>query len=130
MNNLKALEKIIKYGTPSHVNINIQDHISSEYPLRIPFHLDDQTSMISSIDFHYMVEKINTLDEPQSNYFDSITIYIDGTHCISANNERGTIDLSAWVTTPGWHELEIHSKLLIKIKTQLNIKSFESLVDK
>lgn len=53
-----------------------------------------------------------------------IAIQVDGVVVTSANAEQGTIDLTAYITTTGWHTIEILSATLKKISAQLNIKSY------
>lgn len=121
MSNLQALEEMFRYGVPSNYNFSIKDHVSGEYPLQIPFHLDGLTKVIKSANLHYNFQKIN---ESQACTSDRITFFMDGMECASVSDAEGVIDLTKHLTAPGWHEIEVHSTALIKLIAQLTIRTF------
>jgi hypothetical protein len=53
-----------------------------------------------------------------------ITIYVDGTLRATTSELQGIIDLTAFISTPGWHAIEIRSTTLKRISAQINIKSY------
>lgn len=55
-----------------------------------------------------------------------VTIKVDGVLRDNSGytTDQGNIDLSQWVTTPGWHTLELSSSGLGRINASLYIKSF------
>lgn len=53
-----------------------------------------------------------------------IKIYVDGTLRATTSDLQGIVDLTAWVTTVGWHEIEIRSTALKRVSAQINIKSY------
>lgn len=55
-----------------------------------------------------------------------IKIKVDGTERDSSGYtiDQGNVDLSAWITTPGWHTIELTSTRLGRINASLYIKSF------
>ena len=112
------LEKMMEHGVPDNQNISIRDKVTCEFPLQIPFNIDDQTTLISSVKLHY---KVGVESEDMLN---GITVLLDDTKCEVISETKGTIDLTAWVSTPGWHEIEIHSHASVKVIGQLSIKSF------
>lgn len=61
-----------------------------------------------------------------SNY--AIDVYVDGILRVqitdSSANEQGIVDLTQWITTVGWHTIEIRSTTLKMISAQINIKSY------
>ena len=124
MNNLHTFEEMIKCGVPSNYNFSINDHVSGEYPLQIPFHLDELTKVIKSVDLYYNIQKA---EGSQSDTSDNITIFVDGTECIIVSDAVGTIDLTEYITAPGWHEIEVQSGTLIKLIAQLTIRTFVHL---
>jgi hypothetical protein len=58
----------------------------------------------------------------------AIDIYIDGTLRVSiadsSSNAQGIVDLTQWITTPGWHTIELRSTTLKRISARLTIKSY------
>jgi hypothetical protein len=55
-----------------------------------------------------------------------IEIYVDGTLRATtlSTDTQGAIDLTAWVTTVGWHAIELKSTTLKRISAQVNVKSY------
>ncbi len=66
------------------------------------------------------------MEQAISNY--GLTVYVDGTLrrtiADNADNAQGIIDLTEYITTPGWHTIEIRSSTLKRISAQINIKSY------
>jgi hypothetical protein len=66
------------------------------------------------------------METPITNY--AIDVYIDGTLRVSIANDianiQGIVDLTEWVTTVGWHTIELRSTTLKRISAQINIKSY------
>lgn len=58
----------------------------------------------------------------------SFDVYVDGIKQVSitnnSTNTQGIIDLTAFITTAGWHTIEIRSTTLKRISAQVNIKSY------
>jgi hypothetical protein len=54
----------------------------------------------------------------------TIQIYVDGTLRATVTDLQGVVDLTAWVTTTGWHKIEIRSAVLKRVSTQIFIKSY------
>ncbi len=61
-----------------------------------------------------------------SNY--AMDIYVDGTLRVQIINDvanaQGVIDLTPWVSTTGWHTIEVRSTTLKRVSAQINIKSY------
>jgi hypothetical protein len=123
------VDQINKYvGVPSTVNIILHEYIDGRYPLHIPFHIDEDTTAIQNVDLNYIVGDIQTSSvetyDGVSDINNTITIIIDGIERTAISEDHGTIDLTAWVTTIGWHEIELRSITIKRISAQLSIKSF------
>ena len=58
----------------------------------------------------------------------AIDIYIDGVLRAQVENSsdkiQGILDLTQWITTTGWHVIEIRSATLKRVSAQINIKSY------
>jgi hypothetical protein len=58
----------------------------------------------------------------------SFTIYVDGTAAISVTNDpaniQGILDLTSYITTIGWHTIEIRSTTLKRVSVRATIKSY------
>ena len=55
------------------------------------------------------------------NLFD---IYVDGVYRASVGATRGELDLSAWITTNGWHVVELRTGTLKRIDANLFLKTY------
>jgi hypothetical protein len=53
-----------------------------------------------------------------------ITVYVDGVLRATTSLLQGILDLTAYVTTSGWHAIEVRSTTLKRISAQINIKSY------
>lgn len=53
-----------------------------------------------------------------------IEIYVDGVYRTSVNASQGEVDLSTWITTSGWHRLELASVTLKRIDANLFLKTY------
>lgn len=51
-------------------------------------------------------------------------VLVDGVERATLSVTQGEIDLSTWITTPGWHTIEITSTTLKRVSAQVNIKSY------
>ncbi len=51
-------------------------------------------------------------------------VFVDGTQRATISEAQGIIDLTAFVTTVGWHNIEIRSTTLKRVSAQINIKSY------
>jgi hypothetical protein len=54
----------------------------------------------------------------------TIQIYVDGDLRATVTDLQGTIDLTEFITTVGWHTIEIRSDVLKRISAQIFIKSY------
>lgn len=54
----------------------------------------------------------------------AIDIYIDGTLRAQTSETQGIIELTAFITTVGWHTVEIRSAVLKRVSAQIFIKSY------
>ncbi len=54
----------------------------------------------------------------------TIEIYIDDVLRATANDTQGIVNLTTWITTPGWHLIEMRSTTLKRISAQISIKSY------
>jgi len=121
MNNLQALEEMIEHGVPSTLNISIRDYVSDEYPLRVPFHIEETTKEIKT-KLHYVCSPAEHALERELHDV-RITVFVDGIERITVNDILGSIDLSDWITVPEWHEITIQTNLLVKIMGHLSVRS-------
>ncbi|MDF2510473.1 MAG: hypothetical protein K0S04_339 [Herbinix sp.] len=53
-----------------------------------------------------------------------IDIYVDGFLAAVSTDLQGVIDLTSYVTTVGWHTIEIRTAVLKRVSAQINIKSY------
>ena len=56
-----------------------------------------------------------------SNWF---SIYVDGVLRTSVEAQRGEVDLSAWITTSGWHTIELRVTSMKRIDANLFLKTY------
>jgi len=95
-------------GTHAHT-VTIPGH---NHTVEFPAHTHD-------LDFGIQEKSI-------TNY--ALDIYVDGVLRVqienSPANAKGIVDLTQWITTIGWHEIEIRSNTLKRVSAQLNIKSY------
>lgn len=59
-----------------------------------------------------------------NNTNNTVTIYIDGTQRASTSSKDASVNLSSWITTKGWHTVELRSTVLKRISAGLFIKSY------
>ena len=52
------------------------------------------------------------------------TVYVDGVLRATMNAQRGEVDLSAWITTSGWHEIRLQVNNLMRIDANLFLKTY------
>jgi hypothetical protein len=87
--------------------------------------IPDHTHGVSTPD-HTHGLNFGIMETPITNY--AIDVYIDGTLRVSIANDianiQGIVDLTEWVTTVGWHTIELRSTTLKRISAQINIKSY------
>lgn len=198
--NGKAL--ITPNGVANSDNFQAVDNITNNYPLKMPFFIDDNVSVITSVKLNWTIDKFRTystgtsgggggsttsdsatswtevsttplskagytndavgpgshshyfsLDATHSHvasssphshnvYFGShshgvsygiletnvtdtiIKVLVDGVERATLTTSQGEINLSQWITTPGWHTIEITSASLKRVSAQVNIKSY------
>lgn len=125
------------HGTPDHIHsLLIVNHthgvtiLSHAHGVTIPSHMH-AVSIPShehsfSISSHTHSLNFGIMETPITDY--AIDIYVDGTLRQSIINDianiQGIIDLTAWITTVGWHTIELRSTTLKRISAQINIKSY------
>lgn len=51
-------------------------------------------------------------------------VHIDGVHRTTLTTQRGEVDLSAWITTSGWHTIEFRTPVLKRIDANLFLKTY------
>jgi hypothetical protein len=128
---MQGISKLIEHGVPSNYHFTERDYIDEAHPLEISFHIDEETTKISSAIFNCNIERISeTTGEVVKDFEapeDFIKIYVDGNEKATISDMKDILNLTQWISTPGWHEVLIHSNLLIKIKAQLNIRSYVSM---
>jgi hypothetical protein len=90
---------------------------SHTHDVSIPAHTHDV-----SIPSHTHTLNFGIQEQAISN--NEITIYVDGTLRATMSELQGIIDLTAFVTTSGWHIIEVRSSTLKRISAQINIKSY------
>lgn len=56
-----------------------------------------------------------------SNWF---SIYVDGAYRTAVDSSRGEVDLSAWITTNGWHTIELRVTSMKRIDASLFLKTY------
>lgn len=54
----------------------------------------------------------------------AVMVVIDGVHRVTTTAQRGEIDLSTWITTSGWHTIELHANNLMRIDANLFLKTY------
>jgi hypothetical protein len=54
----------------------------------------------------------------------TVTIYVDGVQRASTSTKDASVNLSSWITTKGWHTVELRSTVLKRISAGLFIKSY------
>jgi hypothetical protein len=54
----------------------------------------------------------------------TVTIYVDGVQRASTSSKDASVNLSSWITTKGWHTVELRSTVLKRISAGLFIKSY------
>ena len=54
----------------------------------------------------------------------AIDVYVDGVFRVTVNAGNGEVDLSAWITTSGWHEIELRSAWLKRISANIFLKTY------
>lgn len=54
----------------------------------------------------------------------TVTIYVDGVQRASTSSKNASVNLSSWITTKGWHTVELRSTVLKRISAGLFIKSY------
>ena len=105
-------------GLGHYHSLQIPDH---DHSFNIPSHTHSVSigSHTHNLDFGIQEQSI-------SNY--AIDIYVDGVLRVQITNDssntQGIVDLTQWITTTGWHEIEIRSTTLKRVSAQLNIKSY------
>ena len=52
------------------------------------------------------------------------TVWVDGALRATLNAQRGEVDLSAWITTSGWHEISLQVNNLMRIDANLFLKTY------
>jgi hypothetical protein len=94
---------------------------SHDHSVEIPSH-----SHRVAIPDHFHGLNFGIKEQEISDY--AMDIYVDGvlrqTITNSASNAQGIIDLTAYITTTGWHTIEIRSTTLKRVSAQVNIKSY------
>jgi hypothetical protein len=79
-----------------------------------------------SIDPHSHDLNFGIKEQAISDY--TFTVYVDGNAVVSVINNieniQGIIDLTAYITTTGWHTIEIRSTTLKRVSAQVSIKSY------
>lgn len=189
-------------GVANSDNFQAADNIANDYPLKMPFNIDDSVSIITSVKLKWTIDKFRTYSKGsssgggtsttsdnatswaetnatplskagytnealgpgnhshyfaidathshvvsssphshgvyvpshshgvsygilESNVTDTIIkVLVDGIERAAPTTAQGEIDLSQWITTPGWHAIEIASATLKRVSAQVNIKSY------
>lgn len=189
-------------GVANSDNFQAVDNITNNYPLKMPFFIDDNVSVITSVKLNWTIDKFRTystgasgggggsttsdsatswtevsttplskagytndavgpgshshyfsLDATHSHVASSsphshsvsfgshthgvsygiletsvtdtiIKVLVDGVERATLTTTQGEINLSSWITTPGWHTIEITSASLKRVSAQVNIKSY------
>ncbi len=114
-----------KSVTPDSNVFSINEMVSPEYPYELPFHLDDNTIAIKKASLAYEIARFNeqTGQCINSNEQTPLALFIDRSFREVILTSKGIIDLTKWVTSPGWHKIAFYSTKLIKVTGQLNIRS-------
>jgi len=106
---------------PGHSHSNISGVLSHSHSIYDPGH-----SHTVSIPSHTHSLNFGIQEQAISNY--AMDIYVDNTLRVSIANDianiQGIVDLTQWITTVGWHTIELRSTTLKRISAQINIKSY------
>lgn len=104
--------------SPHFHTVEIPQH-SHSFSIADHVHLVNVPTHIHELNFGIQEQAI-------SDY--SFNIYVDGTLRQSIANDsanaQGIVDLTAYITTIGWHTIEIQSTTLKRVSAQINIKSY------
>ena len=104
-------------GSTLNGHLHQVDLINHAHAVDIPSH-----THTFSIGSHTHTLNFGIQEQAISN--NEITVYVDGTLRATTSDLQGIIDLTAFVTTPGWHNIEVQSATLKRISAQINIKSY------
>ena len=86
-------------------------------------HTHTTPSHTHSIDITHEHAPVYGILEP--NIVDYVfTVYVDGVLRATLNAQRGEVDLSAWITTSGWHEIMLQVNNLMRIDANLFLKTY------
>jgi hypothetical protein len=73
---------------------------------------------------HEHPPKFGILEEVLYSSRYAIDVYVDGVFRVTVNAGNGEVDLSAWITTSGWHEIELRSAWLKRISANIFLKTY------
>ena len=59
-----------------------------------------------------------------ANANNEVTIFIDGVQRATTGTKDASVNLSSWITTKGWHTVELRSTVLKRISASLFVKSY------
>jgi len=86
-------------------------------------HSHSTPSHTHSMDITHSHDPVYGILEP--NIVDYVfTVYVDGVLRATLNAQRGEVDLSAWITTSGWHEVRLQVNNLMRIDANLFLKTY------
>ena len=89
----------------------------------IPSHTHTTPSHSHSVDItHDHAPVFGILEQDIVDYV--FTVYVDGVLRATLNAQRGEVDLSAWITTSGWHEIRLQVNNLMRIDANLFLKTY------
>jgi hypothetical protein len=114
----------------NHVHSFILDKISHNHTFSIPNHthtvdIQDHSHGMShthSIPNHTHGITYGIYENSATN--NTVTIYVDGVQRASTSSKDASVNLSSWITTKGWHTVELRSTVLKRISAGLFIKSY------
>lgn len=101
-------------GQP-HYHTTLTSNLSHRHRVTVPSHT--HTTPNHSHDPEFGILEQDTSD----NVF---TVWVDGVQRASLNAQRGEVDLSSWVTTSGWHVIEVRTSTLKRIDANLFLKTY------
>lgn len=88
-----------------------------EHPFSLPNHTH-------AVDIPPHAHNLNFGIQEQAISDYAVDVYVDGTKRASVSDQQGIIDLTTYITTAGWHTIELRSTTLKRVSAQINIKSY------
>lgn len=116
INSTTGQENIVG-GHHTHTYDYTNETLYHTHQIDVPNHTHDLTipSHIHELNFGIQEQAISD---------DEITVHVDGTLRATTTNVQGIIDLTSFITTTGWHTIEIRSTTLKRVSAQINLKSY------